>query len=142
MSDKRKCELRAVERRIEQAGKRLSAMSASHAALLFPPDLVAESVEVLRDCMRATRSQWSQARKDFIEVPDHRVRGEAARTLLAYGIGQPVQRVLTATPKTESPEELQERLFQSPAVRASLRSLLDDYEADLRAQNSGEPERG
>ena len=89
-----------------------------------------EAVNVLVANLRATKRMWSQAAGDFVKIPDGPTQVEAAKTMLAYGIGQPVQRLISVTtPENETTEDVLQKLKQSRAMRKSLRDMVDKAEA-------------
>jgi len=62
--------------------------------------------------------------------PDHRTRLAAVSLVLAYLIGRPVERqeIISVNLDADSSEGLFERLKASPALRSSLKQLLEDAE--------------
>ena len=56
-----------------------------------------EAVEALRAGMKATRKFYSPITKSWEEEPDHRTRLDAAKTILAYAVGMPLQRSVAVT---------------------------------------------
>lgn len=66
--------------------------------------------------------------RDGSRQPDHRARLDAAKLLLAYGVGLPIQRQQIETKVTNNDNEVVMRYLQSPALRAALRQELDDAE--------------
>ena len=65
--------------------------------------------------------------RDGTRQPDHRARLDAAKLLLAYGIGLPIQRTesVTVAIDAETGAGLHERLAHSPALRSALQAALD-----------------
>jgi hypothetical protein len=77
---------------------------------------------VLRQALSATTT----TRAGTVE-PDHKIRIEASRLLLAYSLGLPVQRTETVTVALDADANagLHERLAKSPALRSALQAALD-----------------
>lgn len=77
-------------------------------------------------------------------IPDDRAR-EGARSrwerllekALTYGIGLPVQRQEVVSKNVgETPEEIRERLRNSPETRQALRRMLDELDAEEKVVDS------
>ena len=116
---------RQRRRDMRTAARKLQAITPEAAQALFTADTMFEAVSVLERNLKATKRQWSQAEREFIEVPDCSTQVEAAKILLAYGVGQPVERVLSVQQKFEPYDEFEKRAMQSPAFR---RSIEESYE--------------
>ena len=71
--------------------------------------------------------------RDGTRAPDHRVRVDAAKTLLAYRVGTPVQRSESVSVNVDADNALglEERLRHSPALRALLRAALERAESPV-----------
>jgi hypothetical protein len=80
---------------------------------------------VLRSALSADTVQ-----RDGSRGPDHKVRIEAARLLLAYTLGTPIQRSenVTVNLDADSMTGLRERLKASPAMRETLAGLLAEVD--------------
>ena len=69
-----------------------------------------QAIQALTRNLTVTRHLWDKQKKEWIEVPDGPTQVAAARTLLAYTIGEPVKRqeILTGLTPAEAPapEEL------------------------------------
>lgn len=89
-----------------------------------PPERLAE---VFADALSATTT----SRAGIIEQ-DTRSRLQAAQLLLAYSVGRPVERVETINVNLDADSSigLAERLKASPALRKSLRLVLEQAEAE------------
>ncbi len=112
---------------IQIAESKLAVLPPGQAQALFSTSMMEEAVSVLFKNLRATKRMWSQAARDFIEVPDCATQVEASKCLLSYGVGQPVQRLISfSKTDSDSPEEFQVKLKQSPALRRAVRDMLDD----------------
>lgn len=66
--------------------------------------------------------------RDGTRGPDHRTRTDAAKTLLAYRVGTPIQRSesISVNVDADSATGMRERLAHSPALRAMFRKMLDE----------------
>ncbi len=73
----------------------------------------------------------TQKHRDGTIEPDHKVRLEAAKIGLAYSHGRPVERqeVISVNLDADSSLGLAERLANSPALRKSLRDILNRTDA-------------
>lgn len=81
--------------------------------------------QALQACLTATQT----TRSGKIE-PDNRIRLEAARLVMAYRHGTPIQRSETISVNLDADASLdmRERLARSPALRLALRKTLDEAE--------------
>lgn len=72
----------------------------------------------------------TQTNRDGTVAPDHRTRLQAATLGLAYRHGRPVERqeVVSVNLDADSSIGLADRLKNSPALRRSLRAILDSVE--------------
>jgi len=82
-------------------------------------------VAVLADALAA-----DLVARDGTRQPDHRTRLDAAKVLLSYGVGTPIQRseILTVSADADTEVGLENRLRHSPALRALFRRLLASAE--------------
>ena len=82
--------------------------------------------DVIRDMLNATRLT-----KEGVE-PDGRQREAGVKLWLAYMVGLPVQRqeIVSVALDAEAEIGMRERLRNSPALRASLRRVLDSLEEE------------
>jgi hypothetical protein len=112
---------------IQLAESKLAVLPPSQAQALFSATMMEEAASVLFKNLKATKRMWSQAARDFVEVPDGATQVEAAKCLLSYGVGQPVQRLISFTKTdSDSPEEFQMKLKRSPALRKAIQDMLGD----------------
>jgi len=111
---------------IQIAESKLEVLPPEKAQALFTIAMMEEAVNVLVTNLRATKRIWSQAERDFVEIPDGPTQVESAKTMLAYGIGQPVQRVISVTtPESDLAKDFDQKLKQSPALRESLQDMVN-----------------
>jgi hypothetical protein len=110
---------------IRVAESKLEVLPPEKAQALFTVAMMEEAVSVLHANLRATKRMWSQAAGDFVEIPDGPTQVESAKIMLAYGIGQPVQRVISVTtPEDDLAKDFDQKLKQSPALRESLQDMV------------------
>ena len=115
---------------IQVAESKLEVLPPEKAQALFTVPMMEEAVTVLVANLRATKRMWSQAAGDFVPIADGPTQVEAAKIMLAYGIGQPVQRVISVTqPENETTEDVVQKLKRSPTGRKILRDIVDQAEA-------------
>ena len=71
--------------------------------------------------------------RDGTRQPDHRARLDAAKLLLAYGLGLPIQRTesVNVNLDADAGAGLRERLAHSPALRSALRVALEKSEPSI-----------
>jgi hypothetical protein len=75
----------------------------------------------------------------LIDIPDEKIRQDAALAILAYKWGKPVERSVTANLPADSFPDLVERLRNSPVAREKLGSRLFALEVKESAPDSAEP---
>jgi hypothetical protein len=92
-------------------------------AELIDSNHVGQAVAAIEDGLSATRRFWSPITKSFVDEPDHKTRLDAAKTILAYHEGTPVQRVLTATESFESLREALANATHSKEAQQLLQGL-------------------
>jgi len=89
---------------------RSSPKPAALACYLEEENIALQAIQALTRNLTVTRHLWDKQKKEWIEVPDGPTQVAAARTLLAYTIGEPVKRreILTGPTPEEAPapEEL------------------------------------
>jgi hypothetical protein len=121
---------------IRVAESKLEVLPPEKAQALFTIPMMEEAVNVLITNLRATKRMWSQAERDFIEIPDGPTQVESAKIMLAYGIGQPVQRVISVTtPEDDLAKDFDQKLKQSPALRESLQDMVNKAAAAPDAEH-------
>lgn len=95
-------------------------------------DAIAKSAppERLAEVIAAALGSTTVTRAGVIE-PDTRSRLEAAKILLSYSVGTPITRseILSVSLDANSSIGLAERLANSPALRKSLRAVLDQVDS-------------
>lgn len=93
----------------------------------------ARLAEAISEALVATQT----TRSGTLE-PDHRTRLQAATLALAYKHGRPVDRseVVSVNLDADSSLGLAERLKASPALRRSLRTILESVEPTVDIKNS------
>jgi len=122
------------------AESKLEVLPPEKAQALFTVSMMEEAVKVLVANLRATKRMWSQSAGDFVEIPDGPTQVESAKIMLAYGIGQPVQRVISVTtPEDDLAKDFDQKLKQSPSLRKELRDMADRAEAAPDAVHYKDP---
>jgi hypothetical protein len=84
--------------------------------------------EVLSECFNATTLT-----KSGVVIPDWRTRLAAVQLALAYKVGKPIERqqVMNVNVGQENESSLDERLRDSPALRAMIRKMLEKAESQI-----------
>jgi hypothetical protein len=111
---------RGVESRAYAWGHRLIKKAAKKLAKeldSMPDEYVRLALIRLGEQLNATKKMWDVNEKKLIDIPDEKIRQDAALAILAYKWGKPVERSISATAKFEDLAELQERLSQSPTFK-------------------------
>ena len=62
----------------------------------IPEEFVDRALRRLGEQLNATKPMWSVVEKKMINIPDEKIRQDAAIMILAYKWGKPVERSLTA----------------------------------------------
>jgi len=62
----------------------------------IPEEFVDQALRRLGEQLNATKPMWSVEKKKMIDIPDERIRQDAAVMILAYKWGKPVERSLSA----------------------------------------------
>jgi len=84
-------------------------------------------VKALSDALTA-----EEVFRDGSRGPSHRIRVDAAKALLAYRVGTPIQRSeITHIEEKDDSKSMEELLRRSPAMRDSLRKILARVEAPI-----------
>jgi hypothetical protein len=125
---------------LQEAESKLEVLPPEKAQALFTVSMMEKAVKVLEKNLDAKKRMWSQAEGDFVEIPDGPTQVESAKIMLAYGIGQPVQRVISVTqPENETTEDVVQKLKKCPALRKGLRDMVDKAEAAPDAVHDRDP---
>jgi hypothetical protein len=78
---------------------------------------LAGAVDVIRQGLKATKQFFSPITKQFVHEPDMKVRMDAAKTVLSYKEGMPVQRQVVVSETFESLREALAAAEHSPEAR-------------------------
>jgi len=84
----------------------------------IPDEYLDRALRRLGEQLDATKPMWDVVQKKMIDLPDERIRQDAALTILAYKWGKPVERSLSAHADANDFPELLRRLQQSEAAKA------------------------
>jgi hypothetical protein len=82
------------------------------------------AVSVIRRSLKAKKTYWDGVAKKMVEEPDYKIQLDAAKTVLAYREGMPVQRQVVVS---EAFESLRDAIFaakHSPEARKLIESGL------------------
>jgi hypothetical protein len=85
---------------------------------------------------------WDVNTKKMIQIPDEKIRQDAALAILAYEWGTPVQRSISASGDFEDLESLLEAMKHSPAAQASLQKTVEGKEVRPELPYSAREEGG
>jgi hypothetical protein len=98
----------STRRIIKRAEKKLTAVLKQ-----FPSDAVNKAIEVLEGQLEATKQIWDVNARCLIDIPDEKIRQDAALAILAYEWGTPVQRKIVANVNEETFEERLRKMRES-----------------------------
>jgi hypothetical protein len=118
---------------IRRAAKKLDELSAE----LTDQD-VALALDRLRSQLDATKKIWDMEAKCLIDIPDEKIRFDAAVMILAYKWGRPVEKQMVASGSLTDMNELLARLDESDAYQDFLQKTVEGKEIPpaLPAQKS------
>jgi hypothetical protein len=80
------------------------------------------AIGVIRTGLQATKSHWDGVAKRMVEEPDFKTRMEAAKTIVAYKEGMPVQRQMVVQESYESLRDMLRAADHSDEARRLLES--------------------
>ena len=103
---------------IKRAEKKLSEI------LKFASDDVAAAMQVLRDQLKATKGIWDINAKCMVQIPDEKIRQDAALAILAYEWGRPTEKKLVAVADAEDFQAMLDRFQASPVAQEKFGSSL------------------
>lgn len=95
-------------------------------AELIDNNQIEQAVSAIEDGLSATRRFWSPVTKSFVDEPDHKTRLDAAKTILAYHEGTPVQRVVAVTESFESLRDIIAAATHSEEAQRLIKTLEAD----------------
>lgn len=75
------------------------------------------AVDVIRQGLKANKRHWDGVAKQMVDEPDMKVRMDAAKTVLSYKEGMPVQRQVVVSETFESLREALAAAEHSPEAR-------------------------
>jgi uncharacterized protein YbjT (DUF2867 family) len=94
----------------------------------IPDEFVHRALERLGEQLDATKPIWDVVAKQMIDIPDERIRQEAAAMILAYKWGTPVARAITAHGDVDDFAAMLAKAQQSPAALESLQKTVEGKE--------------
>ena len=124
----------AGERLFKRAEKKLTALLED-----VPDEYLDRALRRLGEQLNATKKIWDLNAKCLIDIPDEKIRQDAALAILAYKWGRPVERAQVLHAQAEDFPSLIEKLRQSPIAREKLGSSLLEMERKQSAPASAEP---
>ena len=83
----------------------------------IPEEYLDRALRRLGDQLDATKKMWDVNAKRLIEIPDEKIRQDAALVILAYKWGRPVERQINAHANASDFPSLIAKLNQSPAFQ-------------------------
>lgn len=92
----------------------------------FPPEVIVEKIHDLLEATHVTKGGQT--------IPDNRAREAGLKILMAYQIGLPIQRQEVVTTQFDSLDEMQQRLKNSPALKAAVAKLLASGNAEKESR--------
>jgi hypothetical protein len=119
---------RGVESRARASGRRIIKRAEKKLASVlkqFPQGAVKKAIDVLEGQLKATKQIWDVNAKVMVDIPDEKIRQDAALAILAYEWGTPVQRSISAHADFEDLGSLLEAMRQSPASQDSLQKTVE-----------------
>jgi len=116
---------------IKKAAKKLKNLLES-----IPPEFVDRALRRLGEQLDATKPMWDVAQKKMIDIPDERIRQDAAAMILAYSWGTPVARSITAHGDVDDFQAMLEKARQSPAAFEALQKTVEGKEILLKIEGS------
>jgi hypothetical protein len=93
--------------------------------LLTKKDVLNEAVDTLISCLGATRTYYDIFSKTMVEEPCYATRVTAAKTLLAYRVGEPIKRTQIQVNHTNSLDDLKAKMAQNKDLAESVLEILD-----------------
>ena len=117
---------RGVGSRVRASGQQLIKKAAKKLKTLLesiPPEFVDRALRRLGEQLDATKPMWDVAKRKMIDIPDERIRQDAAAMILAYTWGTPVARSITAHGDVDDFAAMLEKARQSPAALEALQKI-------------------
>ncbi len=94
----------------------------------IPDDYLDQALRRLGEQLNATKKMWDVNAKCLINIPDERIRQDAAAMILAYKWGKPVERSITAHGDMDDFAAMLEKARQSPAALEALQNTVLAHE--------------
>lgn len=124
-----------ADRFIIRAAKKLEKLASE-----FSDQDSAAAIARLRSQLNANKKMWDVNKKKMINIPDEKIRFDAAVMILAYKFGRPVERSVTANIPADSFPEMLERMRGSAVAQEklgdSLQSALESKETVIEVEDS------
>jgi hypothetical protein len=90
-----------------------------------PDEFLDRALKRLGQQLNATKKIWDPGVKLLIDIPDEKIRQDAAVMILAYKWGKPVERSISAHADFEDLGTLLQAMKDSPASQASLQKTVE-----------------
>jgi hypothetical protein len=107
---------------LKKAAKKLAKLFDS-----IPDEYLDRALRRLGEQLDATKPMWDVNKKKMIDIPDEKIRQDAAAMILAYKWGKPVERSITAHADADDFEKVLEIARQVQA-RESLQKIVQGKE--------------
>jgi hypothetical protein len=91
----------------------------------IPDEFLDRALKRLGQQLNATKKIWDPSVKELIDIPDEKIRFDAAVMILAYKWGKPVERSISAHADFEDLGSLLQAMKDSPASQASLQKTVE-----------------
>lgn len=88
----------------------------------MPDEYVRLALIRLGEQLNATKKMWDVNEKKLIDIPDEKIRQDAALAILAYKWGRPVERQVNVNAPAADFPNLLERLRNCPSYQAMMQN--------------------
>ena len=103
----------------------ISARFQNHMEAHFEMDEVCQWIRELCEAMKVVPCEKdAEGNVEYDEVPDYASRKEGLKLLLAYMLGQPIQRQETVVHTVKTPDQIKQRIEEDPAYRNNILDTL------------------
>jgi hypothetical protein len=121
----------SAHRLLKKAQKKLAKLLAE-----IPDEFVDLALRRIGEQLNATKPMWDVIGKKMFDIPDEKIRQDAALVILAYKWGKPVERSITAVGDVDNFAAMLEKYRNSPAAQASLQKTAEGKEIALELEDS------
>jgi hypothetical protein len=101
-------------------------------AFVSDPRIIPKTVEAVYNALDAHQMFFDKKKQEWVREPDARTQLTAAQFVFNNLVGLPLQRIeaKTMNVQTQGPDAMRVMLKKSPAMRAAVRRILEESEAD------------